>query len=247
VMDSPASNALAHFLHLTLFLLGDTVTESAQPTSVAAELYRANRIENYDTCSLRFTVTHDVPVLLAFTHACATPVDPIVTIEAELAQISYISGRRIEIHRGDAQDEMLPLSANPHRHMLSQFRDWVRQGPGEQLNSTLEMARAHVVAVNAASEAAAVIDVPTQYVKTMPAPDGTRIHVIEDIVEAMRVCVSGECSLDQTGLAPWAQPPARIAVNGYHHFAGPASGSVNGKLHAETFVTAAKPTSAVSA
>jgi predicted dehydrogenase len=240
VMDSPASNALAHFLHLTLFLLGENVNQSAQPTSVAAELYRANRIENYDTCSLRFTVTNDLPVLLAFTHACATPVEPIVTIEAESAQINYVSGRRIEIHRGDGKDELLPLCANPHRHMLSSFRDWVRNGPDEQqLNSSLEMARAHVVAVNAASEAAPVVDVPPQYIKCIPAPDGTKIHVIDDIVEAMRVCLSGECSLDQTGLAPWAHPPAHNTVNGYHHFAGPATAPHNGKVHAETFVAAA--------
>ena len=210
VMDSPASNALAHFLHLTLFLLGgDGMSESAQPTSVDAELYRANRIENYDTCSLRFMVTPAVPVLVAFTHACATPIDPVVTIETERAQITYVSGRRIEIHRAGSEVETLPLCNNPHKHMLASFRDWVRQGPDGKLNSTLEMARAHVVAVNAASEAAPVVDVPAQYIKSIPAPDGTKMHVIDDIVEAMRVCVSGECSLEQTGLAPWARPPVR--------------------------------------
>jgi hypothetical protein len=61
-MDSPASNALAHFLHLSLFFLGAGFHESAQPTSVSAELYRANRIENYDTCNLQFTVTPNVPL-----------------------------------------------------------------------------------------------------------------------------------------------------------------------------------------
>jgi len=51
----------------------------------------------------------------------------------------------------------------------------------------------------------------------------------------MRVCISGECSLEQTGLAPWARPPARTAVNGYRHFAGPAT-ALNTVVHAETFV-----------
>jgi hypothetical protein len=222
------------------------VNESAQPTSVAAELYRANRIENYDTCSLRFTVTPSVPVLLAFTHACATPVEPVVTIDAERAQINYVSGRRIEIRHASGATESIPLCANPHRHMLSAVRDWVRQGPGEPLNSTLEMARAHVVAVNAASEAAPVFDVPQQYIQSIPAPDGTRIHAIHDIVEAMRVCISGECSLEQTGLLPWARPPSSISVNGYQHFVGPAGAPINGQVHAETFV-AAKPASPVVA
>jgi predicted dehydrogenase len=238
VMDSPASNALAHFLHLTLFLLGDGLKDSAQATSVDAELYRANRIENYDTCRLRFTVSPaDVPVLVAFTHACATPVDPIVTIDTERARIMYVSGRRIEIHHAGGEVQTVPLCANPHKHMLASFREWVRGETGETLNSTLEMARAHVVAVNTASEAAPVLDVPPQYVHSISAPDGTQMRVIHDIVEAMRVCVTSECALEQTGLAPWARPPMRTAVNGYHHFAGPAAAAANGKaVHAETFV-----------
>src|SRR5688500_7814725 len=76
VLDSPVSNALAHFLHLALFLLGPTREQSAKPTAVAAELYRANRIENYDTCTMRFTVKGpgvqgEIPLFIAYTHACA--------------------------------------------------------------------------------------------------------------------------------------------------------------------------------
>src|SRR5207249_3033108 len=72
VMDSPASNALAHFLHLALFLLGPTRQQSAHPDAVTAELYRANEIENYDTCSMRFVVDNNVPIYVAYTHACAS-------------------------------------------------------------------------------------------------------------------------------------------------------------------------------
>ena len=267
VMDSPASNALAHFLHLTLFLLGDDDRVSAQPTSVAAELYRANRIENYDTCSLHFTVAPaDVPVLVAFTHACETAVDPVVTIETEHAEISYLSGRRIEIRRTHGELETVALTPNPHKHMLAAFRDWVRRGGGDSpdadggggdgrgLNSTLEMARAHVVAVNAASEAAPVFDVPPQYVQELRAPDGATIRVIRHIVEAMRACIAGDCaSLLQTGLAPWAQPQSRGAVNGYAHFVGPATlaaapaAPVNGKVQAQTFVAPKSASASASA
>ena len=247
VMDSPASNALAHFLHLTLFLLGDSVNQSAQPTSVAAELYRANKIENYDTCSLHFTVATNLPVLVAFTHACETAVEPIVTIETERAEISYVSGRRIEIRRPGGELEVLPLVANPHRHMLSAFRAWVRQGPDARLNSTLEMARAHVVAVNAASEAASVVDVPPEYIKSIPAPDGGVIRVIENIVGAMRASIDGACALHQTGLAPWANRAVRTPVNGYRQFRGPATAAAaSGKVRTQIF-TATKSASPVGA
>src|SRR5665213_934650 len=55
VLDSPANNAMAHFLNLALFLLGSTQVDSANPITVEAELYRANSIENYDTCSVSYT------------------------------------------------------------------------------------------------------------------------------------------------------------------------------------------------
>ena len=226
VMDSPASNALAHFLHLALFLLGDEADGSARPTSVEAELYRANRIENYDTCRMHFTVGNSaLPLRVAFTHACKTAAEPLVMIETERARITYASGRRIEI-RGVGNDgvlETMPLTATPHRHMLASFRDWVHGGDGTTaLNSTLEMARAHVVAVNAASEAAPVLDIAPQYITTQPAPDGTNIRAVRDINKALHACVADGCSLRTTGFAPWAQPAAgRHAINGYRHFAGP--------------------------
>jgi len=38
VLDSPANNAMAHFLHNALFLLGPAMTHSALPAAVTAEL-----------------------------------------------------------------------------------------------------------------------------------------------------------------------------------------------------------------
>jgi len=43
VLDSPANNAMAHFLHNALFLLGPEVHLSAVPASVTSELARAYR------------------------------------------------------------------------------------------------------------------------------------------------------------------------------------------------------------
>ena len=81
VLDSPANNAMAHFLNLALFLLGPTADAPAAPALVEAELYRANPIETYDTCTLRVTLLGGAALLVAMTHACAGTVDPVVTIE----------------------------------------------------------------------------------------------------------------------------------------------------------------------
>src|SRR6185295_13377270 len=99
VLDSPANNALSHYLHLALFLLGPTERESAFPEEVEAELYRANPIESYDTCSLRLTFEGGAHALVGFTHACDTNIDPQVLIRAEYAEIRYslAGGARIDI------------------------------------------------------------------------------------------------------------------------------------------------------
>jgi predicted dehydrogenase len=52
ILDSPVHNACAHFVHNALFVLGP----GAYPTSVHAELYRANDIESYDTAAVRSEV-----------------------------------------------------------------------------------------------------------------------------------------------------------------------------------------------
>jgi hypothetical protein len=236
---------MAHFLHLGLFLLGPDVGEVAYPTAVAAELYRANRIENYDTCSLRFTVGGEVPLLVAYTHACSITIDPVITIETERGRIRYVAGRHVEIQmNGSERPELLPLSSQPHRHMLSVFKTWLREGPGEAVGATLEMARAHVVAVNAASEAAPVIDVPVDYVDAIPSADGTMLRSIREIVPALQSALADQVLLHETGLANWARPAGVKRIDDYRHFAGPAMPTKNGHaangngaaVRTETFV-----------
>jgi predicted dehydrogenase len=262
IMDSPASNALAHFLHLALFLLGPTRDRSANVTEVAAELYRANRIENYDTCSMRFVVGAGVPLLVAYTHACAQPHEPVVSIETERGQIRYVAGGRIEIRMGKSSHangdgngnrrghangdgvcdnipevpEVLRLSSNPYKHMFGAFRAWARDGVDGVLGSTLEMARAHVVAVNAASEAAPIADVPEKFVDVISTADQSQLRAIHDIVAALESCVRDQCLLHETGHAPWSYPPVRTPVNGYAHFAGPAKFAVEPVVSARTFI-----------
>ena len=67
VHDSPVNNAMSHFLMLMLFLAGDEAG-AAQPVGLAAELYRAQAIESFDTgvvrlvgadgCQIDFYGTH---------------------------------------------------------------------------------------------------------------------------------------------------------------------------------------------
>lgn len=228
VMDSPASNALAHFINLAMFLMGPTEQASALPTHIAAELYRANRIENFDTCSLCLTIDNSVPLYVAYTHACSISVDPIVTIETEKSVIRYVAGRHIEIRPTSdldvAEVETLPLVPHPHSHMLRAFQSCVRDPQSKSLCATLEMARQHVMALNVASETSPIIDIPPAHIDIVPGPDHAPLRSVHDIVPALQACIARKCMLSQTSLAPWAIRAATTAIPpNYHHFAGPSS------------------------
>ncbi|HEX2970702.1 MAG TPA: Gfo/Idh/MocA family oxidoreductase, partial [Tepidisphaeraceae bacterium] len=80
VLDSPANNALSHHINLALFLLGCEPYSWAMPQAVEAELYRARRIDNYDTISMRLTLPGGISLLVLLTHACMQKIDPIVEI-----------------------------------------------------------------------------------------------------------------------------------------------------------------------
>ena len=228
IMDSPAANALSHFLHLPLHLLGKSLADAAMPTEVAAELYRANDIENYDTCSIRLTLPGDVPLIVAYTHACDATVEPLITIQFEEGRVRYFSYREIEIQTS-AGVERIPLSSQPHRQMLATFESQLRGAADAPTGATLEMSAAQVAAMNAASEFAPVHDVPAAFIHPMHDSEDNVVRTIRGIVPALQACAQQGCLLHETGLAPWAQVPKPVRMGGYSQFAGPR-GIVTPKL-----------------
>ena len=69
ILDSPVANACAHYVQEMLFLLGDKMDSSAEPTLVQGECFRANDITNFDTCFLKLTVRDNIPVYFNASHA----------------------------------------------------------------------------------------------------------------------------------------------------------------------------------
>lgn len=101
ILDSPASNACAHYLQEMLFLLGDELNVTAEPTLVSGECLRANNITNFDTCTLKMTVNGNIPVYFAASHAIEAGSivrvqhnfeNAVVTIEDGLLQAKFNDG-----------------------------------------------------------------------------------------------------------------------------------------------------------
>ena len=89
ILDSPANNAMAHFLHNLLYLLGDEVNAGAVPAAVEAELYCANSIENYDTIASKILTENNSELLFFTSHCTQSDSGPAFHLEFEDAEIIF--------------------------------------------------------------------------------------------------------------------------------------------------------------
>ena len=87
IRDSVLSNASSHYLQNMLFLLGPSMAESAELTNIAAECYRANDIETFDTIAMRGQA-EGANVYLAASHAANYMINhPLMDYSFENARI----------------------------------------------------------------------------------------------------------------------------------------------------------------
>lgn len=223
ILDSPASNALAHFIHLTMFLLGPAPDLAAEPLALDAELYRANPIENYDTCMMRIRLAGGAVFLVALTHVCDETIEPEIEIHCEGAHLRLFPGRFIEIRRGDAV-ETISLEGGRYGNVIGAFCRRLRGVPDAPVTGTLEMARTHVLVINGASEAAAVAEIPASSLVMGTIKDGSPVQTVPGLPTALRKCLASQQLLHESRQVAWSRPAGSIDLKGYSRFAGPRRG-----------------------
>lgn len=200
VLDSPANNALAHYINLALFLLGPAERTSAHPASVEAELYRANAIENYDTCAMRVRTDGDAELMIYLTHASANTIDPELSFSA--------NGQPIELVQRVSSIPDLRIA------MFEKFASWCNGD--DAMVATLEIARSHLLVVNGASQCSPVHEVSREY-RGMVQRENSTITTIMGIEAAFRACAERRMLLSEAKL-PWARPGGSIDVRNYRNF-----------------------------
>ena len=219
VMDSPASNALAHFLNLALYLIGDG-RRSADIVKVEAELYRANSIENYDTCAMRYLTENGVSLLVCFTHACRETREPILSIIGERGRIDYSAGKEAKI-RVPAQTTTISLRDEGPEAMIDTFAHLAADVPDQRAVATLEIAKSHLIGVNAASEAAAVRQISQGEITRVEIDDYTHLLTIPGVEDLFDYCAQNHLLPSETRRAEWAVPAGALSVSNYNYFNGP--------------------------
>ena len=116
VLDSIASNACAHYLHNMLFLLGDDMQTSVDFETVRAECYRANDIENFDTCCIKLTTRKGGELYFAASHAVNTTRNPEFEYAFEKGTVRYALDEGSDIvaqfHDGSSKNYGNPFEAS---------------------------------------------------------------------------------------------------------------------------------------
>jgi predicted dehydrogenase len=224
VLDSPVQNAMNHFINLALFLLGPTPGESTGVRRIEAELYRARDIENYDTASLRLHLEGGAACLVLLTHATGETLHPVIRIDGDAGTAVWrFNGPTTWQERGGPVEVMAEPTADGARAaMVSRFNRLVRGVPDpSRAVATLEVARAPLVAVNGASEAAPVWTIPATGQEVLTAADGATTVTVPGIADYLAHCAAEGCMLHESGRSDWTRPAGEADLTGYRHFAGP--------------------------
>jgi predicted dehydrogenase len=215
VLDSPANNATAHYLHNMLYLLGRTRETSATPMTVQAELYRANDIENYDTAAIRAMTDKGVEVLFYTSHTVQSSLGVLCQFEFENATVEYDAGGAAEFiahfRNGRTKSYGAP---NVDRHLkIWQCADAVR-GAGASIACGIPAALPHTLCIVAAQESAASIATFPHSMRKLHEDNGDSMVYIDGLLEALRESYSrGALPAEVPQFASWAQPGTPIHMS----------------------------------
>ncbi len=116
ILDSVANNATAHYLHNILYVLGQTVETSTTPLSVRASLWRANAIENYDTCCFDLKLNRGGRGLFIVSHAIDRTLHPVFDYEFEKGRVLFDEGNNTyggRVIRGVLEDGTEKVYGDP--------------------------------------------------------------------------------------------------------------------------------------
>lgn len=198
ILDSPASNAMAHHLHNLLFLMGDAMDRSAEPRPLETRLARANDIETFDTVAARVGTESGAEILFLVSHAIgeAEAVDPRFVLELEEGTVTYPGGDEpmTARHRDGEVWTYPPPDATPQVRKLWESVDAARTWPPTEAEGDggaafppcgLETARPHVTFVEALERSGIA---PFAYgkgaVRVSETPEG-RLHWVEGLAAAL--------------------------------------------------------------
>jgi predicted dehydrogenase len=223
VLDGPANNAMAHFLHNLLYLSGPRPDLSATPRTVEAECYRAYRIESYDTAACRVMTDTALEVLLYASHVTDTAIEPRFALEFESALVTFDArgGGIVARDLSGAEKRYGAPDDTPQFKKLFDAIDAVHT-PAPVVCGP-EAAAAQTLALNGIHES---VGQPAAFPDSMVAADDVAgRRYVPGLAEMLSQCFERRILPAESG-AGWTRGGALVDLAGYRSF--PRDGSASG-------------------
>jgi predicted dehydrogenase len=212
ILDSPVANAMAHFFLLLLYLAGGSEAACAQVSTMTAELYRAQRIETFDTAVIGLRTADGCVLDFYGTHSAEHEVRPTVIVDGDRGRAEWVQDRYAQIEAGPVRwrQEGIPESATRER-MLYDVLARVDGSPA--FVCTPELAIEHIRCVNALHEHGRVTQIPAACLSTT-IRHGNTFTVVTGLADALLGAFRSGTGLGAAGV-PWAMAPVAIPMNDY--------------------------------
>lgn len=217
LLDSPANNATAHYLHNCFYVLGESRATSARPVDVQAELYRANDIENYDTAAIRCHVEGGAEIVFLTAHPVDQNIGPTLRYEFEQAVVSFDAAEGAlvaEFRDGRVKDYGNPFADEGRK--IWEAIDAVRTGA--PMACSIAGATSHTLAINGAQESVGeIMAFPVELIRRQASDEDTLTYV-EGLLETLKACYDAAVLPAELGTAPWARAGEVVDLRGYDRY-----------------------------
>lgn len=221
VLDSILTNATAHYLHNTCFVLGDRFDTAAMPEHLTVELYNGKGIETFDTAFVSGKFASGCDFFLSVTHSGDRDVDPILQYTFENAVVTA-SGNddsaEIIATFADGSTKNYGAALGEY-HVAQKLRTMiaVAADPSLDVPCTPDTVLPHLTMCNAIFDQADVHPLPADRMEHVSEPEPGLF---------MRGLADEAWTCFQTGKLPselgfdWAKQPTVIKLDGYTTFSG---------------------------
>lgn len=211
ILDSPANNATAHYLHNMFYVLGKTRESSVRPVSVRAELYRANDIENYDTVAMRVNVEYGAEILFYATHVVSETVGPLFVYEFDKGVVEFGFGDVIEAKFADGSSKKYSDSKDEGMVKLWDCIKAVRMGGSVACG--IDAALSQLFCISAAQESMPDIMVFPKNMIIEEEDGGDTLTWVPGLEKSLYDCFNNNILPSESGELDWAGKAGKNIVN----------------------------------
>ncbi len=209
VLDSPVNNAMSHFFMLMLFLAGNDEDGAATPRQMTAELYRAQRIESFDTAAISLETEEGCRLDFYGSHSSRDISRPSLRIEGTEGRAEWEQDDHASL---EGKNGVWRFASSPEADTRERLlRATLARIRGKNVFiCTPGLAAAHVRCIAALHEHFSITGIPAQSLETLYAHESV-FTAVRGLDEALIIAAQRGISLAAAG-ASWATAPRTVAL-----------------------------------